>query len=74
MFIKTDDTKCSKCRFFDAHPSIKDVSLGFCKRYPPQFVQAYETYPKVDRDNWCGEFRKLYKFDPHDVMSDGYKE
>lgn len=74
MFIKTDDTKCSKCKFFDVHPSLNNVRLGFCKRYPPTFNQGTEAYPKVDPDNWCGEFKLKRKFDPDYYKSDGYKE
>lgn len=76
MFIKTEDTKCSKCRFFDRHNSLSNVLLGFCKRYPPVPIRNGEDiYPKVHEDNWCGEFKKLYKFDTEDIITpDGYKE
>lgn len=76
MFIRTEDTKCSKCRFFDRHPSLSNVCLGFCKRYPPiPLKPSEEAFPTVHEDNWCGEFRKTYKFDLEDVIApDGYKE
>lgn len=60
--------KCETCTFF----VVDENSDDRCRRYPPQWstgedrydsVTSYAMHPEVEKDGWCGEYKK--KHDPY---------
>ena len=62
--------ECQRCEFYK---TAKDARMGLCKRNPPapifmgmqmesvsrrQVPLVLATFPTMDRDDWCGEFRE----------------
>lgn len=47
-----DARQCLACVFYVPHSVLKD---GWCRRFPPQGGDG-ESWPRVDFDDWCGEF------------------
>lgn len=58
--------ECSTCKFYN----LDDQLMGWCRRYPPVFHPSddltgseavhpayYAQFPRVDPDDWCGEFK-----------------
>lgn len=60
--------RCGDCLYFDDYDEGSEVAVkhGFCRVNPPFPVKISEmsyTYyqgewPRVDEDDWCGEFRQ----------------
>ena len=57
------DEQCGACRYAMTDP--QDLSMIFCRRYPPTVqvlgmqngsVSKATSYPQVTRQGWCGEF------------------
>lgn len=50
---KPKEQSCANCAFY--------INNG-CNRYPPSVyintLNRTATYPKVEADNWCGEWKK----------------
>lgn len=61
------EVKCSNCEYFEG------VDFGICRRYPPKYnsysrradwggedaidIFVACEFPKIDADDWCGEFK-----------------
>ena len=63
MFVKTEDTRCEKCRFYE-----KDR----CYRFPP--APTGSPWPVVMPKDWCGEFKLKSRQCRYDDPADNYKE
>lgn len=57
--------KCKDCLWWDhEHKRLKDLSedFGYCRKHKPIVYGAngkhYGSWPLVDKDDFCGEFRK----------------
>ncbi len=54
---------CETCRFWLRPPSGMRSADGACRRYPPKMVvmqtgrtvEAVAEWPRVSRQQWCGE-------------------
>lgn len=63
--------RCGFCYYCaDAGLVNADENVGFCKRYPPTYLDGTgncdnpQTFPEVSIADWCGEFR------PHPKMQE----
>lgn len=47
-------TRCETCRFYDADRGLS--FSGKCRRNAPLVTTAISVWPRVDNDDWCGEY------------------
>ena len=57
------EKRCEDCLFWEAIKKGKEgFCQGFCHRYPPKTQGLLsDYYPRVDFDDWCGEWKPLAK-------------
>tara|TARA_R110000744_G_scaffold90690_4_gene176082 strand:+ start:588 stop:761 length:174 start_codon:yes stop_codon:yes gene_type:complete len=48
---------CGSCMFYEK--LIPDSAVGKCLIYPPVINKGW---PKVDEEEWCGQYKKLIKY------------
>lgn len=48
---------CGSCMFYEK--LTPDSAVGKCLIYPPVINKGW---PKVDEEEWCGQYKKLIKY------------
>lgn len=56
--------RCQDCRYF-AEGDHGNRQFHECRRNPPAFTATWkQLWPGVQREDWCGEFKKLDRLTP----------